>query len=80
MLISTWQMDRKRAPHWVVVSAIDERFIYLHHPDPEDTPQNELDCQYLPIARDDFERMARFGRDRLRAALVIWPFAPAAGD
>ncbi len=80
VLISTWRMDRKRAPHWVVVSAIDERFIYLHDPDPEDTLQNELDCQYLPIARDDFERMARFGRDRLRAALVIWPFAPAAGD
>lgn len=73
VLISTWQMDRKRTPHWVVVSAIDDRFIYLHDPDPEETLQNELDCQYLPIARDDFERMARFGRDRLRAALVIWP-------
>ncbi|MFN2329571.1 MAG: peptidase C39 family protein [Chromatocurvus sp.] len=73
VLISTWQMDRKRSPHWVVVSAIDDQFIYLHDPDPEEILQNELDCQYLPIARDDFERMARFGRDRLRAALIIWP-------
>lgn len=73
VLISTWQMDRKRAPHWVVVSAIDDRFIYLHDPDPEETSQDELDCQYIPIARSDFERMARFGRDRLRAALVLWP-------
>lgn len=80
VLISTWQMDRRRAPHWVVVSAIDERFIYLHDPDPEDTLQNELDCQYLPIARDDFERMARFGRDRLRAALVIRPTPVASSD
>lgn len=80
VLISTWQMDRKRAPHWVVVSAIDERFIYLHDPDPEDSLQNELDCQYLPIAREDFERMARFGRDRLRAALVIWPTPVASSD
>ena len=71
VLISTWQMDSKRAPHWVVVSAIDEKFIYLHDPDPDEDFQTELDCQYLPIARSDFERMARFGRGRLRTALII---------
>ena len=71
VLISTWQMDRKRTPHWVVVSAIDEQFIYLHDPDPDEEFQSELDCQYLPIARTDFERMARFGKDRLRTTLII---------
>lgn len=71
VLISTWQMDSKRAPHWVVVSAIDEQYIYLHDPDPDEDFQTELDCQYLPIARSDFERMARFGKDRLRTALII---------
>jgi len=71
VLISTWQMDRKRAPHWVVVSAIDDQFIYLHDPDPDAEFQTELDCQYLPIARADFERMARFGKDRLRTVLII---------
>ena len=71
VLISTWLMDSKRAPHWVVVSAVDDQFIYLHDPDPDEDFQSELDCQYLPIARSDFERMARFGKDRLRTALVI---------
>jgi ribosomal protein S18 acetylase RimI-like enzyme len=71
VLISTWHLDRKQAPHWVVVSAIDSQFIYLHDPDPGESPQTDLDCQYLPIAREDFDRMARFGRDRLRAAVII---------
>lgn len=73
ILISTWQMDGKRSPHWVVLAAFDETFLYLHDPDPEEGLQTELDCQYLPIARRDFDRMARFGRDRLRTAVVIYP-------
>ena len=71
ILISTWQLDGKRSPHWVVLSAFDEGFLYLHDSDPEEGVQSELDCQYLPIARSDFDRMARFGRDRLRAAVII---------
>jgi len=72
VMISTWQMDSKRTPHWVVISAFDEEFLYLHDPDPSGL-QTEMDCQYLPVARDDFARMARFGKNRLRTALVIKP-------
>ena len=71
ILISTWQLDGRRVPHWVVLSAFDDHFFYLHDPDPEEGLQTDLDCQYLPIARDDFDRMARFGRDRLRTAVII---------
>lgn len=71
ILISTWQLDGKRVPHWVVLSAFDDEFFYLHDPDPEEGLQTDLDCQYLPIGRDDFDRMARFGRDRLRTAVII---------
>lgn len=73
ILISTWQMDGRRAPHWVVLSAYDDNFLYLHDSDPEQGIQTELDCQYLPVARADFDRMARFGRDRLRTAVLIGP-------
>lgn len=71
VLISTWQLDGKRTPHWVVLSAVDDDFFYLHDSDPEEGLQTDLDCQYLPIARSDFDRMARFGRDRLRTAVII---------
>ena len=76
ILISTWQMDGKRTPHWVLLSAFDDDFLYLHDSDPEEGVQTELDCQYLPVARADFDRMARFGRNRLRTAVVIRPAGP----
>jgi ribosomal protein S18 acetylase RimI-like enzyme len=71
VLISTYSMDRKKTPHWVVVSGFDQACLYIHDPDPEDERQSELDCQYIPIAREDFDRMSCFGKNRLRTALII---------
>lgn len=71
VLISTYRMDYKKAPHWVTVSAIDDQCLYVHDPDPKEGEQNEVDCQYLPIAREDFDKMSLFGRERLRTAVVI---------
>jgi ribosomal protein S18 acetylase RimI-like enzyme len=73
ILISTFRMDGKKAPHWVVMSGYDEHCILVHDPDFEekDDTQSPLDCQYLPIARDEFERMSRFGQRRLQATVVL---------
>ena len=71
ILISTYAMDRKKAPHWVVMSGFDDDCLYMHDPDPADNRQNELDGQYIPIAKEDFERMSCFGKTRLRTALII---------
>lgn len=71
ILISTYRMDRKKAPHWVVMSGYDEECIYVHDPDPDSQGQTALDCQYLPLARADFEKMTSFGRSRLRTAVVL---------
>jgi len=73
VLISTFRMDRKKAPHWVVMSGVDEECLYMHDPDPEEGRQSEVDCQYIPVAREDFERMSCFGKNRLRAAVILWP-------
>lgn len=71
ILISTFAMDRKKAPHWVVMSGFDDDCLYMHDPDPEEGRQSELDCQFIPIAREDFERMCCFGKSRLRTAVII---------
>jgi hypothetical protein len=73
ILISTFRMDGKKAPHWVVMSGYDEHCILVHDPDYEakDDTQNPLDCQYVPIARDEFEKMSRFGQSRLQATVVL---------
>jgi len=73
ILISTFQMDRKKAPHWVVMSGFDDDCLYMHDPDPEEGRQSEIDCQFIPIACEDFDRMSSFGKNRLRTAVIIWP-------
>jgi ribosomal protein S18 acetylase RimI-like enzyme len=75
ILISTFSMDRKKAPHWVVMSGFDKDCLYMHDSDPDDGRQNELDCQFIPIAREDFDRMSCFGKSRLRTAVIVWPGA-----
>ncbi len=73
ILISTFSMDRKKAPHWVVMSGFDDDCLYMHDSDPDERRQSELDCQFIPIANEDFDRMSCFGKNRLRTAVVIRP-------
>jgi len=71
VLISTWRLDGKKAPHWVTVSGYDSECLYVHDPDPEASSQTPLDCQYQPIARADFSRISCFGQSRLRTAVIV---------
>lgn len=70
-LISTYQLDGKKIPHWVTVTHIDEDCLYLHDPDPDDLHPQPMDCQHIPIARGDFFRLSAFGKNKLRTALLI---------
>ncbi len=70
-LISTYQLDGKKIPHWVTVTHIDEDCLYLHDPDPDDLHPQPMDCQHIPIAREDFFSMSAFGKSKLRTALLI---------
>lgn len=71
ILISTYRMDGKKAPHWVVLSGYDDQCIYVHDPDPSSNEHSSVDCQYVPIAREDFEKMSRFGQTRLQTAVLL---------
>lgn len=73
VLISTYRLDGKKAPHWVTVTGYDDFCLYLHDPDDSDPNQQAIDCQYLPISRADFDKMSSFGSGRLRTALAIRP-------
>ena len=70
MLISTYRLDGKKTPHWVMLTNMDEQCLYVHDPDLDDQ-QVPVDAQYLPIARQDFEKMSSFGSGRLRTAVAI---------
>lgn len=72
VLISTYRFNRSKAPHWVVVAAIDQRFVYIHDPElDEEENRQALDNQFLPIRLESFVNSMRFGRERLQAAVVV---------
>ncbi|TNE81673.1 MAG: ribosomal-protein-alanine N-acetyltransferase [Gammaproteobacteria bacterium] len=73
ILISTYRMDGRKAPHWVTMSGYDEDCLYVHDPDPnpEEQSASGIDSQHLPIAHGDFLKMSRFGRNPLRTAVIL---------
>ncbi|QSP94156.1 ribosomal protein S18-alanine N-acetyltransferase [Marinobacter salinisoli] len=75
ILISTWQLNRSRIPHWVTVCAIDDQFVYLHDPEIDvEAGETVADKQYLPIDRRVFEKMSRYGSQQpLQAAVIVGP-------
>ncbi len=72
VLVSSYRFDRKKEPHWVVVTGFDNKYIYLHDPDvDEEQGQTPTECMQIPVPLKDFDRMARYGRSRLKAALIL---------
>lgn len=73
VLISSWRFYRTREPHWVVVTGLDRQFIYSHDPyvDEDEEGRGEFDSMNIPINRQVFEHMARFGKRQLCAAVII---------
>lgn len=71
MLISTYRLDGKKAPHWVMITGADKMCYYVHDPDVDEARQRPIDCQHIPIARSDFDKMSTFGNNRLRAAVAV---------
>jgi hypothetical protein len=72
VLISLYRINSQKTPHWVVVTGTDERFIYIHDPFVDvkngKTPSDSLN---VPIARLEFDRMARYGGSKLRATVLV---------
>ncbi|MDF1740920.1 MAG: GNAT family N-acetyltransferase/peptidase C39 family protein [Verrucomicrobiales bacterium] len=70
-LISSYRLNGDKAPHWVVVTASDELCFYVHDPDAEKVTLSEIDCQHIPIAKEEFAQMLVFGSKRFTAAVVF---------
>ena len=71
VLISSYRLNGDKAPHWVVVTAQDELCFYLHDPDVEKLTRSSLDCQNIPIAKEDFAKMLAYGSNRYSAAVIL---------
>ena len=74
VLISSYRLTRSKAPHWVIVTDSDEDFVYLHDPDVDHSiHRRQMDCQHVPVSHAEFDKMSRFGRRKLRAAVIVYP-------
>ncbi|MBQ1784817.1 MAG: GNAT family N-acetyltransferase/peptidase C39 family protein [Gammaproteobacteria bacterium] len=74
VLISTWRFDQRKVPHWVAVLGVANGMVYIHDPDVDESRGETLsDCQQLPIPAPMFDRVARYGRKRLRSAVLVRP-------
>ncbi|PWG61081.1 GNAT family N-acetyltransferase/peptidase C39 family protein [Sediminicurvatus halobius] len=74
VLISLYRITRERTPHWVVVTGLDRRHVYVNDPwVDEGGGRSATDTVNLPIPRRDFDRMARYGRSGQRAVLLLYP-------
>jgi ribosomal-protein-alanine acetyltransferase len=73
VLISCYSYTRDKAPHWVVVTGIDDTFVYIHDPDEDvETYRYQTDNINLPIGRQTFDKSFRFGRTGLRTSVIIY--------
>lgn len=72
LLISTYQLNRNKAPHWVWLVAMDDDFAYINDPYVDtQTHQSELDNTYVPVPLENFARMISYGRNKYRAAVLL---------
>jgi hypothetical protein len=72
VLISSWQIYEEKSPHWVVITGFDEHFVYAHDPFVDEEEGEVItDSIDMPIGREQFDRMTRYGRRGLQAAVLV---------
>jgi len=73
ILISSYRIYKQKFPHWVVVTGHDDQFIYVHDPYVDAEINKEpFDCVNMPIPKNEFARMCRYGKSGQRAAILIY--------
>ncbi len=74
VLISTYHFDNNRTPHWVVVTAYDDSFVYIHDPDQgeEGDHKGVISRLHIPIPEDQFLKISRWGKARMCATVVVY--------
>ena len=68
-LISTYAFDKKKVPHWVAITSCDPHCYYLH--DPDASEGQPVEYQHIPVAREDFLRLASYGTRKVRTLVLL---------
>lgn len=73
VLITTYHFDFHRVPHWVVITAYDDHFIYIHDPDQtaDEDHEGHISRVHIPIPEEQFLKISRWGKDKVSAAVIV---------
>lgn len=71
LLISAYRLTETKAPHWIVLTAMEGDFIYFHDPEVDDD-QTPVDNINVPVRRDEFELMSKFGSRQLKSIVALY--------
>lgn len=72
VLISTWRLNRNKAPHWVWLVSMDDDHAYLNDPDTdEEYDRRDLDNLFMPVRLDELDALTRYGQQRYRASVMV---------
>lgn len=73
VLITTYHFDAQRVPHWVVVTAYDDNFVYIHDPDETSDEAHEgvVSRVHIPIPEEQFLKISRWGKEKVSAAVIV---------
>jgi ribosomal protein S18 acetylase RimI-like enzyme/predicted double-glycine peptidase len=72
VLVSSYQFDRRKELHWVVVTGFDDTYVYVHDPYVDvAAAKSQTDRMHIPVPQRIFDRMARYGKQHKKAALII---------
>jgi ribosomal protein S18 acetylase RimI-like enzyme len=70
VMLSGYRLYAEKVPHWVVFTGFDAEHLYLHDPYiPEGA--GRADSVHLPLRRDAFEAVSRFGKRRHRSMVLV---------
>ncbi len=72
LLISAYRLTESKAPHWIALTAMEEDYIYFHDPEVYED-QTPVDNINIPVRRDEFEMMAKFGSRQLKSIVAVYP-------
>ena len=70
LLISTYRLNHNKAPHWIWLVAMNDEYAFVNDPDIDDD-QNGFDNSFVPISKSNLVKMMQYGKNQLKAAVVL---------
>lgn len=70
VLISSYRLTETKTPHWIVITGMNEDFVFFNDPDLGDDDE-AFDNINIPVRKDEFELMAKFGSSQIQSMLIL---------